>query len=79
MMQHLTAREIAGLKEEYSIRDIDNPNEVLILFEAEDLQEAREFFDSCCVATIGKSNSNASKKVLGTRVDRAEVHLAMKL
>jgi hypothetical protein len=29
-MQHLTAREIAGLKEEYSIRDIDNPNEVLI-------------------------------------------------
>jgi hypothetical protein len=42
---HLAAREKAGLKEEHLLRNIDDPNEVLILFEVADLQKAREFVD----------------------------------
>lgn len=42
----LPAREKAGLIEEHLLRNIDDPNEVLILFEVEDLQKAREFVDS---------------------------------
>jgi hypothetical protein len=43
---HLPARQKAGLKEEHLLRNIDNPNEVVILFEAEDLQKARSFVDA---------------------------------
>jgi hypothetical protein len=43
---HLPARQKAGLKEERLLRNIDDPNEVLILFETEDLQKAREFIDA---------------------------------
>jgi hypothetical protein len=43
---HLPSREKAGLKEERLLRNIDEPGEVLILFEVEDLQKAREFIDS---------------------------------
>ncbi|HEY6676719.1 MAG TPA: hypothetical protein VIZ87_08010 [Terrimicrobium sp.] len=40
---HLTARQEAGLKEVYLLRNIDDPSEVIILFEAEDMQRARDF------------------------------------
>ena len=40
---HLPARQKAGLKEEHLLRNADNPNEVILLFEADDLQKAKEF------------------------------------
>ena len=43
---HLPARQKAGLTEKYLLRNIDNPNEVILLFEGEDLQKAREFVAS---------------------------------
>jgi hypothetical protein len=48
---HLPSREQAGLKEERLLRNIDEPGEVLILFEVEDLQKAREFVDSADLKT----------------------------
>ena len=43
---HLTARKEAGLKEKSLLRSIDNPNEVVLLFEAEDLKRAKAFAES---------------------------------
>jgi len=43
---HLTARKEAGLKEQSLLRSIDNPNEVVLLFEAEDLKRAKTFTES---------------------------------
>jgi hypothetical protein len=40
---HLSARENAGLKEEHLFRNADDPNEVLLLFSAEDLDKAKTF------------------------------------
>ena len=40
---HLPARQKAGLKEVHLLRNIDDPNEVVLLFEAEDVQRARDF------------------------------------
>ena len=40
---HLPARQKAGLKEEHLLRNTDDPNETIILFEAADLQKAKEF------------------------------------
>ena len=40
---HLPAREEAGLKEGHLLRNMEDPNEVILLFEAEDLQKAKEF------------------------------------
>jgi len=40
---HLPARQKAGLKEEHLLRNTDNPNEVILLFEATGLQKAKEF------------------------------------
>ena len=40
---HLPARQAAGAKELHLLRNIDDPNETVILFEVEDLQKAREF------------------------------------
>jgi hypothetical protein len=39
----LPARQKAGLKEEHLLRNTDDPNEVILLFEAADLQKAKEF------------------------------------
>jgi ribosome-binding protein aMBF1 (putative translation factor) len=39
---HLGARQKAGLKEEHLLRNIESPNEVVLLFEAEDIQKAKE-------------------------------------
>ena len=43
---HLTARKEAGLNEQSLLRSIDNPNEVVLLFEAKDLKRARAFAES---------------------------------
>ncbi len=43
---HLAARQKAGLKEKYLLRNADNPNEVVLLFEAEDLKNAQAFAGS---------------------------------
>jgi hypothetical protein len=43
---HLPARQKAALKEEHLLRNIDNPNEVILLFEVEDVGKAREFSNS---------------------------------
>ena len=43
---HLPARQKAGLKEKHLLRNIDDPNEVILLFEAEDIEKAREFGNS---------------------------------
>jgi heme-degrading monooxygenase HmoA len=42
----LPARQAAGGTELYLLRNIDDPNEVIVLFEIEDLQKAREFVAS---------------------------------
>ena len=43
---HLAARKEAGLTEESLLRSIDNPNEVVLLFQAEDLKRAKAFSKS---------------------------------
>jgi hypothetical protein len=40
---HASARAAAGLKEEHLLRNADNPNEVIILFSAQDLNKAKQF------------------------------------
>jgi hypothetical protein len=40
---HASARTAAGLKEERLLRNIDNPNEVFLLFSAQDLNKAKHF------------------------------------
>jgi hypothetical protein len=41
--KHLGMRKAAGLTERYLLRNADNPNEVIIFFEASDLGKARAF------------------------------------
>jgi hypothetical protein len=43
---HLPVRQTAGLKEKHLLRNVDNPNETFVLFEAEDIQKAKEFASS---------------------------------
>jgi hypothetical protein len=40
---NLRLREDAGLKEELFLRNVDDPNEVFLLFKAARLQNARDF------------------------------------
>lgn len=40
---HASSRSGAGLKEEKLLRGVDNPNEVVLLFSAQDLNKAKEF------------------------------------
>ena len=40
---HGSARQNAGLKEEHLLRNVDDPNEVIVLFSAEDLEKAKAF------------------------------------
>ena len=37
------ARQEGGLKEEHLLRNMDDPNEVILLFEVKDLKKAKEF------------------------------------
>ena len=39
----LRARQGVGLKELHLLHNVDEPNEVILLFEAEDLQRAKDF------------------------------------
>ena len=43
---HLSARQKAGLTEEHLFRNADDPNEVLLLFSAEDIDKAKAFIAS---------------------------------
>ena len=43
---HLGVRKAAGLTERQLFHNADNPNEIVILFEASDLGKARAFFSS---------------------------------
>jgi heme-degrading monooxygenase HmoA len=43
---HLAARQNAGLQEKNLLRSVANPNEVVLLFEAEDLKKAQAFTES---------------------------------
>ena len=43
---HLAIRQRAGLREQHLLRNIQSPNEVVLLFEAEDLKRAQEFVSS---------------------------------
>jgi hypothetical protein len=53
---HQLARQEAGLKEEYLLRSIDNPNEVILLFTVQDLEKARAFAASPDLReTMGKA------------------------
>jgi heme-degrading monooxygenase HmoA len=40
---HLPARKEAGIKEVHVLRNVDDPNEVVVLSEADSLQKARDF------------------------------------
>ena len=40
---HASARQSAGLKEEHLLRNADDPNEVILLFSAQDLNKAKVF------------------------------------
>jgi hypothetical protein len=40
---HKPARQAAGATELYLLRNVDDPNETVMLFEIDDLQKAREF------------------------------------
>lgn len=40
---HAPARAKAGLKQEQLLRNIDNPDEIVLLFSAEDLGKAKTF------------------------------------
>jgi hypothetical protein len=43
---HLSIRQAAGLTERQLFHNVDNPNEIVILFAARDLGQARAFFSS---------------------------------
>ena len=43
---HLPKREEAGLTEKYLLRGANDPNEVILVFEAADLNRARAFAES---------------------------------
>ena len=43
---HAGVRKKAGLKEVHLLRNVQNPNEVVVLFEAADMKKAQEFASS---------------------------------
>ena len=43
---HSAAQQAAGLRVERVLRNMDNPNEVFLFFEVEDLEKARGFISS---------------------------------
>ena len=43
---HFPARQQAGLKEKHLLRSLGDPNEVVMLFEAHDIEKAQAFIDS---------------------------------
>jgi hypothetical protein len=51
---HRGARQEAGLKEKYLLRDVLDLNKVVLLLEAADLQKARTFMDSADLREVMK-------------------------
>jgi hypothetical protein len=49
---HLGARQLAGLTELHLLQNIDDPNEVVILFAADDLNKAKALTSSAEVRAI---------------------------
>ena len=49
---HLGARQMAGLTELHLLQNIDDPNEVVILFAADDLNKAKALTSSAEVRAI---------------------------
>jgi hypothetical protein len=43
---HLSERAEAGLTEKYLLQGADNPNQVVVLFEAQDINRAKAFAES---------------------------------
>ena len=43
---HLAKRKEAGLTEKFLMREADDPNEIVVLFEAKDLARAQQFAES---------------------------------
>jgi hypothetical protein len=43
---HRSMREAAGIKDQHLWRNADDPNEIILLFEAPDMAKAKEFADS---------------------------------
>ncbi|WP_447983988.1 cyclase [Nitrospira sp. Nam74] len=43
---HLAARQKAGLREKDLLRNIENPNELIVILEADDLKKAQDFVGS---------------------------------
>ena len=43
---HRSARQAAGLKDSHLWRNMDDPNEVIVMFEASDVAKARNFAGS---------------------------------
>lgn len=44
-----------GLKEEHLLRNTDDPNEVVLLFKAKDIQKAKEFASSADLREVMQS------------------------
>ena len=43
---HAIARSAAGLKDKEVLRDINDPNQIVLIFEVGDVQKAKEFSES---------------------------------
>ena len=43
---HAGARLAAGLKDKELLRDLNDPNQIVLIFEVSDVQKAREFSES---------------------------------
>jgi len=62
---HLAKRKEAGLTEKYLMREADDPNEVVVLFEAKDLARAKQFAQS--------DDLRETMNKLGV-IDKPEIH-----
>ena len=62
---HSGARQKAGLQEEHLLRNSEDPNEVILLFEAQDIQKAKEF--------AGSSDLREAMKNAGV-IDKPDVY-----
>ena len=61
---HKHARDAAGLTEKHLLQDVDDPNTVTLLFEAEDLGRAEKFSNSeDLIAEMQKSGVTGEPKM----------------
>jgi hypothetical protein len=62
---HAPARHEGGLKEEHLLRNLDNPNEVILLFAVKDLEKAKAF--------AGSANLREAMQAAGV-VDKPDIY-----